>query len=329
MNHDDIERIRRMPGSSLLLFITDRCPVNCAHCSVDSRSDGPVISDYDLFDALLTGICQQEKIEVVGISGGEPFAERRGLTLACSKFNECGKSIVIYTSGVWAKASKPPGWITDVLKKCSTIYLSTDSFHQAGVPVQHFTHAACQIADAGAHIVVQTLDVKQASDILHKAFKTDFTSFAEIVPIVPLQNGRGKQIFNFRPATPAASVGSCALAITPVVRYDGIVTSCCNEEIIMGHGPQRFRSKARSSDDLDEILVRYKHDPLMRCVAGVGLGQLLIHPRLDSLNKQKYVSTCQLCWEIMKKFPALPPTDRLIHAIAELGEADEHHIHST
>ena len=82
LTHAEVERCRRKPGESVLLFITDRCPVGCAHCSVDSRSDSPTISNFDLFAQLLDGICEQTDLQVVGISGGEPFAERRGLTLA-------------------------------------------------------------------------------------------------------------------------------------------------------------------------------------------------------------------------------------------------------
>ena len=49
--------------------------------------------------------------DVVGISGGEPFVERRGLSLAARRITEEGKRLVVYTSGVWAKRPDPPAWI--------------------------------------------------------------------------------------------------------------------------------------------------------------------------------------------------------------------------
>src|SRR2546421_2554616 len=96
----DVEFARRTRGRSVLLFITDRCPVGCAHCSVDSRADSPSIADFALFGQIVDAICARPEVRVVGISGGEPFVERRGLTLAARKLFQASKDIVLYTSGV-------------------------------------------------------------------------------------------------------------------------------------------------------------------------------------------------------------------------------------
>lgn len=321
MKHNDIEIARRTRGNSVLLFITDRCPVGCAHCSVDSRADSPMITDFGLFDTLLDGICDDYEIRVVGISGGEPFSERRGLTKACEALTACNKSIVIYTSGVWAKSPETAPWIRSVLESCRTVYLSTDSFHQNGVPSSVFVHAARQIADAGAWIVVQTLEVEHTRHLLEQAFGTDVDSHAEIVAITPLRNGRGHDVFDLSPAKKAGAMGSCTLAVTPVIRYDGVLTSCCNEEVIMGKGPDRFRTRVKNREALDTALARFKTDPLMRCVASVGLGELVKHPRLQALAEKRYINNCDLCWKVMGEFPALPESDRLINVIAQLGES--------
>ena len=320
MKHLDIELVRRTRGHSVLLFITDRCPVGCAHCSVDSRADSPMITDFGLFDDLLDGICENPEIKVVGISGGEPFSERRGLTKACEALSASNKSIVIYTSGVWAKNPTPSPWISSILKSCSTVYLSTDSFHQNGVPSSRFVQAARQIANAGAWIVVQTLEVEQTRILLEQAFGSDVDKHAEIVPITPLRNGRGQGVFELTPSRKASAMGSCTLAVTPVIRYDGVLTSCCNEEVIMGKGPNRFRMRVNNRQSLDSALARFKADPLMRCVAHIGLGELIRHPHLETLSENRYINNCELCWKVMEAFPSLPETDRLISAIANLGE---------
>lgn len=282
-----------------------------------------MISDFELFTELLEGICLQQSVQVVGISGGEPFTERRGLTQACQALSDSNKKIVIYTSGVWAKAQEEPQWITDILKACSTVYLSTDSFHQDRVRAEHFQRAALDIVKAGAWLVVQTLEPETTTALLQSALGTDFNMFAEVVPITPLRNGRGHDLFSPNPRHPASAMGTCSLAVTPVVRYDGTVTSCCNEDVIMGKGPARFRSRVNTIEDLRHTLIQFKHDPVMRSVAQVGLGQILIHPKLDTLNKNKYSNNCELCWKVMEKFPNLPETDSLMHAIAELGEPNE------
>ena len=87
----------------------------------------------------------------------------------------------------------------------------------------------------------------------------------------------------------------------------------------MGKGPARFRSQVQGIQGLEHTLNQFKHDPVMRSVAEVGLGEILIHPKLESLKGNKYLNNCELCWNVMEKFPHLPETDRLMHAIAELG----------
>jgi len=90
--------------------------------------------------------------------------------------------------------------------------------------------------------------------------------------------------------------------------------------VIMGKGPDRFRARAGNRKALQSALARFKEDPLMRCVAHVGLAELLKHPRLRALDEQRYIDNCALCWKVMEEFPAVPEADRLISAIAQLGE---------
>ncbi|MEU8383234.1 radical SAM protein, partial [Streptosporangium sp. NPDC048865] len=111
----ELDALRRQRGRSALLIVTDRCPVGCAHCSVDSRPDGPRITDHVLFEEIVEGLCADEDLRVVGVSGGEPFVERRGLTLAARRIHESGKALVPYTSGHWGAGGDPPGWVRSVL----------------------------------------------------------------------------------------------------------------------------------------------------------------------------------------------------------------------
>ena len=52
----EVENLRTIPRKSLLLFLTDKCPVGCSHCSVDSRINSPTITNGNLFKEILNGI---------------------------------------------------------------------------------------------------------------------------------------------------------------------------------------------------------------------------------------------------------------------------------
>jgi hypothetical protein len=326
MMHSDIEQIRRTRGRSMLLFITDRCPVGCQHCSVDSRSDSPTISDFSLFAEILDWICAKAEIEVVGISGGEPFIERRGLTFASRQLAETDKRQVVYTSGVWAIGSTTPSWISDVLARCSCVYLSTDGFHARSVAADRFIRAAHAIAAAGTWIVVQVLDYEQmvgrAEQLLRDAFGEDFSDFAELNAIVPLTNGRGANVFTRTARLLGHALGPCSLVTSPMVRYDGLVTGCCNESVIMNRGPSRLRQRVRSSEELEAAVEGFHADPLLRVIGGVGLGVLTQHPRFVDLAEEKFTSNCELCWKILDRLPNKAEPDRLINAIATLKTQD-------
>lgn len=322
LNYATVEYFRHMPGLSALLFITDRCPVGCAHCSVDSLADSPTITDFDLFQSLVETLATQASLALVGISGGEPFVERRGLCLAVDRLAKAGKYIIIYTSGIWAK-STVPAWIRQVLRSTATVFLSTDAFHAAAIKDEQYVRAARIICDEGAWIIVQVLEaeemVSKAENLLHAAFGQNYEDFAEIHPIPMLPYGRGVSIFSPRPYFLGAKFGACKALASPVVRYDGVVTPCCNERTIMGQGPARLRRHATTSEEVAEAFAEFRNDHLLSVIGGIGAGALTHHPRFTDLAEREFSTICELCWVAQERaHPLGDQSDRLLAAMTML-----------
>jgi organic radical activating enzyme len=319
MTHDEIEAVRHAPGRSLLLFVTDRCPVGCAHCSVDSRADSPTITDFALFEQLVDALCAAPRLELVGISGGEPFAERRGLALASRRLAAAGKRQVVYTSGVWASAARTPTWIREVLGRCSSVYLSTDAFHASRVPDGRYVRAARAIADAGAWIVVQVLDIEAtieaAERLLRDAFGPGYAAHAELRPVPPLTHGRGAGVFTQGGGGPGHAFGRCPFVASPLVRYDGGLAGCCNESVVMGHGPERLRRRAGSGAELTAALDAFANDPLLRAIGGVGLGALTAAPHFADLAERSCANGCDLCWQLLDRSPPAGEPEPLLELL--------------
>jgi pyruvate-formate lyase-activating enzyme len=319
----EVERRRGTPGQSLLLFITDRCPVGCAHCSVDSRRDSATITDFARFEAIVAGICAQPRLSLVGISGGEPFVERRGLTLAVDRLVAAGKELALYTSGVWATPAVP-GWVREVIRPAACVFLSTDAFHAASVAEERFVRAARTIAEEGVWLIVQVLRlpemVARAERLLRAALGAGYQERAELSLISPLPYGRGAAVFAARERRPGASFGACNSLAAPVVRYDGIVTACCNERVITGHGPERLRRRCASAEELAAGLADLRADPLLGVIGGPGGGALTQHPRFADLAERRFSSICELCWASQQRAcTAEDHPDRLLAAMALLG----------
>lgn len=322
MNHAEIDRIRSTPGATALLFITDRCPVGCAHCSVDSRPDSPRITDFALYEAIVDQLCADPGRRMIGISGGEPFVERRGLSYAARRVAEAGKELVVYTSGIWAAAADAPQWVHEVLERCCCVYLSTDAFHEAGTGPERFVNAARTIAAHDAPIVTQVVDENGAADrareLLALAFGASWSRHAEVVPTQGLTHGRGADVFSRTERRPGRSFGACHSVAAPVVRYDGRVTACCNESVIMGVGPAGLRRQCGTADDVGGAVEGFLQHPFYRALGTVGAGALTRHPRFQDLADQQFSDICGLCWAMTRR---LTPgeTDPLLEAIAQMG----------
>ncbi len=319
----ELDLIRQQRGRSTLLFITDRCPVECAHCSVDSRRDSPMITDFALFEQIVDGLCAQPGLEVVGVSGGEPFVERRGLSLVARRVVEADKRLVVYTSGHWARQPQPPPWITEVLGHASTVFLSTDGFHAEAMPDERYVNAARSIAANDAWIVVQVIDlgsmVDRARDLLRQAFGDHFEDYAELRPTAPLTAGRGAELFTLTDRLAGFEFAPCKNVASPMVRYDGTVTACCNEEVIMGKGPDQLRRRARSADEVGRAIDAFHADPMLAAIGGAGPGALTSHPRFADLADRRFTSICDLCWKMLDRIEHDDEPDPLVTAINLIG----------
>ena len=84
-----------------------------------------------------------------------------------------------------------------------------------------------------------------------------------------------------------------------MVRYDGVVTACCNESVIMGIGPARLRRRVRSRDELGAAIDAFHADPVLRAIGGPGPGALTAHPRFADLAGREFTSICDLCWKML------------------------------
>ncbi len=319
----ELEQIRSQRGRSTLLFITDRCPVECDHCSVDSRRDSPSISDFDLFGRIVDGLCAQPGLDVIGVSGGEPFVERRGLSLVARRVTESGRRLVVYTSGHWGVAARPPAWIAEVLARTTTVFLSTDGFHAERLPDERYIHAARAVAASGAWIVVQCIDlgsmVERAADLLTRALGSNWTDHAELHPTPPLTAGRGGDHFTLTRRAAGADFGACSMVASPMVRYDGTVTGCCNEGVIMGHGPDHLRRRLTVDTSVGDALDGFHADPWLRAMGGAGLGALTDHPRFADLADRRFTSICDLCWQMLDRVDPDEAEDPLVTAINLIG----------
>jgi pyruvate-formate lyase-activating enzyme len=296
----DIDEARRTPGRAALIFLTDRCPVGCAHCSVDSRPDGPRVTDLEALATYVEGVVADPGVELVGITGGEPFTERRALPATVGQIIDAGRRVVVYTSGVWAVPAGVPSWIRSLLPRIDAVVLGVDLFHVDRLGGGRFVAALRCLAESGTPVVIQVIDDGHTPALVTAAVEGIRAEHPgvrielKLTPLLPF--GRAAE-----QATPLPGAGAgqaCGLVHSPTVRYGGEVLACCNEQLVMGAGPARLRRQAATAAEVAGAMAEFRHDPVLRAIGAVGPVALLALPELAGLRERSRKDLCGTCWAI-------------------------------
>jgi len=329
MNHltlAEVDEIRGQWQRAVLLYLTDRCPVECSHCSVSALRDAPR-ADEALVGRLVDELCEVPAIRMVGISGGEPLAERRLVQSVAGKLADAGKMIVLYTSGFWGRDDgSVPQWVRDVLSRVSCVVLSTDSYHAERVPERRYLAALRASRAAGCWTAVQVLgsapELAEARRLLTEAFGASWEAHAEIRATSLIARGRAAGLGPGRAWQPGHSFGPCPLAGAPVVRHDGRLTACCNEDVVSGRGPRHLHRSAVGDDTPRQSLAVLRRDPFLRAVNASGPGVISLLPRYRELGERSHPDICSLCWALLDHGAAGDPAV-LALGLATAGAAGE------
>lgn len=319
------DQIRAERHRAVLLYITDRCPVGCAHCSVSALPSSARPADVALLERLVDGLCGMDRVTLVGISGGEPFMEPRALQMASARLADAGKRLVLYTSGNWGRDDgTAPRWTGAVLARAACVVLSTDSYHAARIPDARFVAALRAAAEAGSWVAVQVLgsraQITAAERLLARAFGSSWAERAEIRPTELLTRGRAARLRAVRQGAarqvaPGQSFGPCHLVQAPVVRYDGRLTACCNEDVVTGRGPAALHGIGRDAEELRDALAAMDHDPFLSALGAAGPGVLTRLPRFRALGERDYPDICSLCWTLLGQGAGTDPAVRAVGTV--------------
>jgi hypothetical protein len=158
--------------------------------------------------------------------------------------------------------------------------------------------------------------VEQARSLLVEAFGERWEDYAELRPLTPLTAGRGASVFTRTATTPGHMFQPCTMVASPMIRYDGVVTACCNERIIMGWGPDALRRRATDRESLGVAVQELEGDPLLRAIGSIGPGVLTAHPRFADLADTPFTSVCDVCWKMVDRTAQDAQPDPLIGAIS-------------
>jgi hypothetical protein len=227
---------------AVYVSLTEKCPIRCRHCFVESAPTREEQADVDAFTGWIEGVAATPGLRVAFFSGGEPFSHPlalRAALQACKRHGVCG---IVCTSGFFGKSAVSTERLLDAFPEIECLYISTDPFHEEFVPLE-WLRRVVQIAERrGILVGFQIVD----DDPQNSAFMRRFGEIVgfDVVPrdrivIVPLaKQGRAERELTAveeaqvrvseKRGFEAVPNHPCAWLATPWIREDGVVSACPN-----------------------------------------------------------------------------------------------------
>ncbi|ATL32003.1 radical SAM protein [Streptomyces formicae] len=238
---------RSRPAAALLMTLTRRCPLSCAHCSTASTADAE-----QLDAALLTGFAAtftpDDRPDFLLLTGGEPLLRPRLVQDLARLARAAGTRTQLLTGMFFARDARRGGiapGIAAALAAVDHVAASLDVFHEAQVPRARILGVLRDLLDAGKDVSVQVTGLGPDDPYLADVTDDVRRTFDDRVPVLVAgvrAAGRAAQWLSasrVADAPPAAGRGRiaaapCAMAAWPVVAFDGTVVACCNQNVVDG-----------------------------------------------------------------------------------------------
>lgn len=298
--------------AALGLLITLKCPLECAHCSVDSGPKRSEILDRDLIVHRLRELGREGKVKQLILTGGEPFAVPGLFAAILDVAAESCLRVMANTSAYWVTSLEKASATLRRFPGITQLCVSADEYHAPFVPLQNIKNALLAAMECG---IVPELSIRvwdtTADPFLEGLYsllgedliEISFIDLERIVPVgrasaLPVPSGaRQPQIVGF-------PEGACDVAHQPSVDHDGKVLACCNTLLARKNDPlqlgdlrkQSFSDISRGAEhnNLLHALRLWGPRRLAEIVMEEGLGD-----RLKSSHQQGNI--CSLCDDLLSQ----------------------------
>ncbi|MFI6349185.1 radical SAM protein [Streptomyces sp. NPDC050560] len=268
--------LRPVVGAGLLVTLTDRCPLSCAHCSVSATRAGRHLDAAALLRFLRT-FTADRRPEVLMLTGGEPLLRPSLVADAARAAREAGTRTAVLSGAFFAAAPALPAAVRRAARAVDHFSLSLDAFHEREIPRSDVLRALEGLLALGVATSLHVLAAGPRDTYPDEVAEQVRRRFGDAVPLLVSEVrrvGRGAALPGHpaRPPLPlAGSAAPCAMAAWPVVASDGTLTACCEQRAV--DGPRRpghlVLGNIRETG-WPETVERTAQRPLLRAVRVLG-----------------------------------------------------------
>ncbi|MCW2940332.1 MAG: Radical domain protein [Actinomycetia bacterium] len=278
----EIIGLRPQPAAGLLMALTRRCPMRCAHCSTDSSMTGRD-PDQEPFLRFVRSFTRRDRPDALLLTGGEPLLLPGLVTQIVAAAHDAGTRCAVLTGAFFARSARIPAAILSVVDVVDHFSVSTDAFHEREISRTDVFRLLRQVLDAGTPVSIHTVGAGDDDPYLADLIRDVTRAFGSMVPILvnairPVGRASGL------PGLSAAGGGSpdprralsCAMAAWPVVAPDGEIVACCNQSVVDRRPVPRHLSLGHvTTDDWAVVRNRVLASPILRAIRTVGPSHIL------------------------------------------------------
>lgn len=272
MHLTEVLELRPVPAAGVMVGLTRRCPLHCAHCSTAStmRSEqGPAGSMLRFVE----GFGRTQPPEVLVLSGGEPLLRPRLVSALTTLAHAAGTRVSLISGMFFARGAEVPASIKAAIAGVDLLTASIDEHHEREVPRAAVLDVLEWALGRGVDVTVQVTgagpdDPYVTSTVAELRAWSDDRVPLTAVQVAPV--GRGADWVPAPEPGERPSPLPCGIATWPVVAFDGTIVACCSQGVVDGPAPPHLRVGHIETDDWDAVRRRVLGRPLLRAVRTYG-----------------------------------------------------------
>ncbi|MBP2580399.1 pyruvate-formate lyase-activating enzyme [Streptomyces sp. PvR006] len=277
--------LRPVPCGGLLVALTRRCPMSCAHCSTASSMTASEEPDQRQLLRFVDSFGVEDRPEVVMLTGGEPLLLPELAARVAGLAQAKGSRVALLSGMFFARGGRVPDRIMRTITALDHFSASLDVHHEREVPRADVLRALRAVLDAGIPASIHLTGTGTGDPYLAEVVADVRRVFGARMPMLvnevrPL--GRAAGLVRPTPPGPDGDLAApCALAAWPVVAFDGTVAACCNQWTVDRRPvPPHLRLGHIAEDDWATVRERSLGSPVLRMLRAVGPRRL--HARYET-----------------------------------------------
>ncbi|MEV6307493.1 radical SAM protein [Streptomyces sp. NPDC051840] len=270
---------RPFPAAGLLIGLTRRCPLSCAHCSTGSSAATREEPDAELLTRFVGSFTRENRPDVVMLTGGEPLLLPALVTELSARARAAGSRTALLSGMFFARSRRIPAAVARAIEGVDHFSASLDAPHEREVSRAEVFRAVHRIRATGTavsfHLTGRGADDPYLADIT-RAVDEEFDGRVPSLVNEVRPFGRAASWASAtRTAPDPDSASPCAMAAWPVVAFDGTVLACCNQDTVdLRPAPAHLRLGHIGTDDWAAVRRRAQESPVLRMLRTVGPAHL-------------------------------------------------------